>query len=515
MTGNLIGLLPFIPVFAAFLLPLIYMASKKRLVVMYYTVIAVTIVLVLSVLVAIEAYRANNPLVFMAGGWPAPIGIIYTVDRFTAALGVVSTVVIAAIALYSVSYIVDDGYPWYSILLLGVTSGILGVTYTGDMFNLFVMLEVTGISAYSLVMYYRHRALSIVAGLKYAFIGSLGTTLYLLAMGLVYSFYGTLNFVDFSLRLVVQPDFMHALAYGIIMVLALWAFSIKSGVFPNHFWLPDAHPAAPTPISALLSGLVVNVGVIGLYKFVYIASWNTPVDPLNSARRLVLLVTVVMGALSALFGALLMGIQRDVKRLIAYSTVMNLGFLFMGIGCGTSRGLQATLYYIAAHTLAKATLFLSVGVLIKATGTRELEKLSGLGLKYPIAGTALAVSTLALAGIPPLPGFLAKLLLYEALFEYNVILSMMMVIASAIGLLSYMKLFYTILLGVPVVKIVKIDMKAAYVSLVVLTLLVTAFGVAFLFSPQLLQDLFKRAADQVSVGIESYIEYVNATLTRP
>lgn len=515
MISVLVGLIPFLPAFAAFTVPLMYLSFRKRLLVMYYVFAISLVVLALSAVVAVEAFTRETPLVFMAGGWPAPIGIVYVVDRPVALLGLVTALVVAMIALYSVSYIVDEGYPWYSILLLGATSGILGVVYTGDMFNLFVMLEVTGVSAYALVMYYRYRATSIVSGLKYAFIGSLGTTLYLLAMGLTYSVYGTLNFVDFSLKLPVQKNPLQAIAYGVIMVLALWAFSIKSGVFPNHFWLPDAHPAAPTPISALLSGLVVNVGVIGLYKFIYIASWSTPPGTLASVKELVLLVMVVMGTLSALFGALLMNIQRDIKRLIAYSTVMNLGFLFMSVGCGTSHGLMAALYYITTHSLAKATLFLSAGLLIRVAGTRNLEKLAGLGLKYPVVGVALATSTLALAGIPPLPGFLAKLLLYEALFEYNVTLAMLMVVASAIGLLAYMRLFYVVMLGVPSVEIKGLNARAASTSLVVLTVITILVGVVFLFSPQALQGIFKAAADQVTVNIENYVEYIKSTFSTP
>lgn len=510
------GIIPFLPALAGFVIPLIYLLTRKRLIAMSYTVIILFITTLLAFILALETYGIGEPIVFKAGGWPAPIGILYIVDRFTGILGFVSALVLLCISLYSVSYITDEGYPWYSVLLLGAASGILGVIYTGDMFNLFVMLEVTGVSAYALVMYYRHRAISVVSGLKYAFIGSLGTSLYLLAMGVTYSIYGTLNFVDFSLKLATYFSPLHVISYGIVLVLALWAFSIKSGVFPNHFWLPDAHPAAPTPISALLSGLVVNTGIVGLYRFIYIASWNTPPGPFSYVKEFISLTILLMGSLSAIFGALLMNIQRDIKRLIAYSTIMNLGFLFMGLGCMNASGLRATLYYIIAHSLAKSALFLSAGVFIKATGSRDIEKLSGLGLRYPVAGITLTVSTLALSGIPPLPGFLAKLLLYEALFEYNVLVAITMIVASAIGLLAYMKLLYIVVFSVPGLPVGKLNMKTANVSMSIFIVSILILGVLFLFNPQLLRIVFDAASQQVSpVNIVTYIEHVKKVIITP
>jgi multicomponent Na+:H+ antiporter subunit D len=511
----IIGLVPFLPALAGFALPAIYLTTRSRLAIMTYMNVALAATLALSTLVALEAYRVDHPLIFKAGGWPAPIGIVYVVDKFMALLGFVSAAIYLVIGLYSVSYIVDEGYPWYAVLLLGNACGVLGVIYTGDLFNLFVMLEVTSVSSYALVMYYRHRADSVFSALKYAFIGSLGTTLYLLAMGLVYAYYGTLNLVDFSYRVNEVHGAPAQYAFGAIMVLALWAFAIKSGVFPNHFWLPDAHPAAPTPISALLSGLVVNTGVVGLYKVLHIATWNLESGVLASIRSTVAIASIVMGSISAIVGALLMFIQTDVKRLIAYSTVMNLGYLFMSVGCLSPTGLQATIYYVITHSLAKATLFLSAGVFIKIAGSRDLNKLWGLGSKEPVAGIALAISTLTLAGVPPLPGFLAKLLLYEALFEVNPALAILMVVASAIGLLSYMRLFYTVILEAPTIQPKKIDFKLAKVTLTLMTIVLVVTGVIFLFVPQVLEAVVVEATKQASVNVREYVEYVYRTLVRP
>ncbi|MEM4717633.1 MAG: proton-conducting transporter membrane subunit [Desulfurococcaceae archaeon] len=512
MIELIIGLAPFLPALVGFTIPLVYLLTKSRSLILFLTTFTMLILIILTSIIMHNAYTSGNPLVFKAGGWPPPIGITYIVDKFTALMGFVTSIVLFAISLYSVGYIVDEGYPWYSALLLGNAAGLLGVIYTGDLFNLFVMLEVAGVSAYALVMYYRHRPISVVAGLKYAFIASLGTALYLLAMGLVYNFYGTLNLVDFSIKLTNHHEMIEILAFGIILVLSLWAFSIKSGVFPNHFWLPDAHPAAPTPISALLSGLVVNTGVIGLYKILYIGTGLVNNDPLGIIRSLVSLITILMGGLSAIVGALLMNTQRDIKRLIAYSTVMNLGFLFMGLGCLTHGGLRATLYYMSMHSFAKATLFLSAGYFIKQANTRLIDDLSGTGMRSPLVGFIFIISVLTLAGIPPLPGFLAKLMLYEALFELNIGLAIIMVIASAIGLLAYMKLLYIVVFETPRKTIQPLTMKSAIISMLLLSMIIILMGAMFLFNPRLTEMVIDAAARESTIDIVSYIEQVKIIL---
>jgi multicomponent Na+:H+ antiporter subunit D len=507
-----LGLIPLIPAFGAFTIPVVYLASRNRLLVMSVGATSTFISLVISALLTISAFSSNEPLVFKAGGWAAPIGILYVADKFTSTLSLVTCFIGLLIFLYSVSYITDDNYPWYTALLLGAISGILGILLTGDLFNLFVMLEVTSVSSYGLVMYYRRRADSILSGLKYAFIGALGTTLYLLAMGLVYSVYGTLNMVDLSVRITttaITPQVVQV--FSVVMVLALWAFSIKSGVFPNHFWLPDAHPAAPTPISALLSGLVVNTGVVALYKLLYLATGSLisqPLPhPLGDIRSIISLMATCMGALSAIIGALLMYIQRDVKRLIAYSTIMNLGYLFMAVGCGTQRSVEAALLYTSIHSIAKATLFLSAGIFIRAAKSRDLQKLAGSWRASRAGAIALAVSILTLAGVPPLPGFMAKLMLFDALFEYWLPLAVLMIIASAIGLVSYMKLFYTILLAPPVSSTRSVDMKLAKLALIILVATILVAGVLFIAMPQELFTLLRKTSEQ-SIQIQLYREAV-------
>ncbi|QOR94356.1 cation:proton antiporter [Thermosphaera chiliense] len=511
----LTGLTPFIPVFGAFTTPLISSVFKKRTASLYYGFLISGLTLLATLRLLAQSSTYDVPLVFKAGGWPPPVGIIYILDRVNAILSFTTALVLTLIFAYSLEYIRDEGAVWYSILLLGAEAGILGIILTADFFNLFVMLEVASVSSYSLVMYYRSRAYAIISGLKYAFVGAMGTTLYFVGCALLYNAYGTLNIIDLSLKIRGQyvsltgpPIETYLLSLGIGLVLMSWAFTIKSGVFPNHFWLPDAHPAAPTPISALLSGLVVNIGGVSLYKFMFIAlggSISPETQALKSAVSAILMFT---GTCSAIVGALLMNIQKDLKRLIAYSTVMNTGFLFMAVSTGTPLGLSAFIYHTIIHSIAKSNLFLSAGIFIKATRSRSLEDISGLGFKHPVASIAFATSVLTLAGIPPLPGFLSKMLLYEALFEYNIVTAVVMILASTIGLISYMKIFYMLFFGTQGREVEKVSAKMMNAVLLALSVVLISFTLLLVAYPGFYDAVITVTVKQIG-EIETYLESIS------
>ena len=519
MNYHVIGLIPFIPILGAFSTPITYLLLKDRKAVFAHGMIFSLVTLVLTIIALDYAYTSDLPIMYLMGGWPAPLGITYTLDKLTALLMLVTALVMTVVITYSVEYITDEGYPWYITLLLGAYSGMLGVIATSDVFNLFVMLEVTGVSSYGLVMYYRSKAGSIVSGLKYAFIGAMGTTLYLLALAIVYNTYGTLNLIDISLKTHGYPGsyissgqaMYDAVSIGVIMGLAFWTFSIKSGVFPNHFWLPDAHPAAPAPVSAMLSGLVVNTGAVGLFKILYLIYGGSIMENLVPVRNTISLLVVSMGAISALVGSLLMLIQDDVKRLIAYSTVMNTGYIFMSIGVLSTSGILAFLYHTVIHSLAKSTLFLGTGVLVKYAGSRRMDDLAGLGKKHLLPGLAIGISVFTLAGIPPLPGFLSKLLMYEAFFEYNPVFAIVMIIASAIGLLAYMRLFFTVLLEAPGKERAHRVMPIAEASTAAMGILLLLLGILFITYPDAFNTVFNEAVNQLS-NVVDYMSKLSSSL---
>jgi|Deesub1362B_J571_1020462.scaffolds.fasta_scaffold00105_67 multicomponent Na+:H+ antiporter subunit D len=532
---DVIGLTPIIPILFAFALPLTSILIKgNRKLIQAYALTGTGLTLVSSFKLFQLAYASENPLVYTFGKWIAPIGIVYEVDKLSALIALITAALMFLIAIYSYRYLEhDEGLEWYYTLYLGLESGLLGVLLTGDAFNLFVMIEVTSIAAYALVMFYRDRGDSVTAGFKYGLIGAIGTTMYFIALGILYGAFGTVNFAHLAMKihlpaasfikvssgyvtldvlLKAEPTWNIILASGVALALATWAFLIKAAIVPNHFWLPEAHPAAPSPISAILSGLVVNVGVYAMIRFLYTV-YSDVSGELAHVVNVLSAVVIALGAVSALFGAFMMTIQKDVKRLIAYSTIMHMGYLFMAVGVGSSLGLQAAVFHLINHAVAKALLFLAAGIFIHAVGSRNVENLAGLGRKMPIATFSLAIATLSLVGVPPFNVFFSKLALFNALIEENFGLALVLVISSAIALFAYMKVFYIIWFGKPRKEIeVKEPMS---MSLVVLVLALTCLAIGLL-APVILDKFIAPAAEQTvnyQVYIKAILELASKTLS--
>lgn len=402
------------------------------------------------------------------GGWWPPIGISYEVDEVNALIALLTASVMFLITIYSAWYIRDlKSAPYYYTLLLGLEVGMLGCIYTGDAFNLFVMLEVMSISAYALVGFYRSKPEAVEAAIKYGLFGAVATTLYFIGLVFVYGSFGTLNMADLVNKVTFGISSASGTYYGqihaataVALALSLWAFTFKSAVFPNHFWLPDAHPEAPTPVSAALSGLVVNVGVYAIFRFLY--TIFNPYSIVSELRDVMLLVALILGLASGFVGAFMMAIQDDIKRLLAYSTVSHIGLVLVGLSIGTSitvhpntpayvDGLSGALYHLINHSLGKSLLFLASGVVIFMAGnTRRLDEISGVARRNPLLGFAIVVGVLQLLGVPPFGGFFSKYLLYSSYVEAGMpYVSVMINAVSAISLLGYVRLLYAALFKTP------------------------------------------------------------------
>jgi len=525
---QLIGVItPFVAV-SAFLIPLLSLVIKGKRFYNVYASIVSFIVLVMSTLVFLDVYYRKEPIVYAFGGWPPPIGIAYEVDMFNGLLGAYAAFSLFIVVLYSVWYsrFLDDNV-WYYTLLLGLEAGVLGCLYTGDVFNLFVMLEVLSISAYALVAYHRNRPEAVEAAIKYAIIGALVTTCYFISLVFIYSSYGTLNMGDLAYKSITgfSPMYIPTSSNGvygdivfaslIALALALWAFTFKSALFPNHFWLPDAHPEAPTPVSAALSGLVVNIGVYAVARLLYTLFGLNSIIAGNGYRDAILYVLIILGILSGVVGALLMIIQSDVKRFLAYSTISHIGLIYIGLGIGLSSvskeiallGLTATLYHIINHGIGKALLFLASGVYIESTGTRDLGRMAGVGKAYPITSIAFLLGILHLMGFIPFGGFFSKLLIYQAHLGAGLYASAVsVIIISAISLIGYVKLIYVLLLRSPHRAYKACVPKAIEVLLLLMGVLCLLLG---LFSFKIL-NIFGEAVNQGL--IEAYRFYVKPVL---
>ena len=447
-----VGLVPVIPLGFAFLLPFTaFMTGRRRGVVIAYSLTALTVTFLAGIWLFERVYSSKEPLVYAFGNWIAPIGIVFEVDKLSATLVLTATFGFLLAGIYSAKFIRTHGLEFYYTFLLGLEAGTLGAFMTGDAFNAFVMLEVMGASAYAIVGFYRNRSEAVEGAFKYGISGAVATSLYFLALGFIYASFGTLNMADLSAKFhgvsfpVTNKLFGDpTLALAIFFALTLSMVIVKSAIFPGHYWLPSAYSGAPIPVGAVLSGFVEVVGIYLLARYTYTLFHGL------SFWRTLSLVFLTLGAATAFLGSIMMLVQKNVKRLIAYSTILHMGYLFMTLGVGTQLALMAIDFHIVNHAIAKMLLFFTVGAFIYRTGKTNIEDLAGVGREMPINTFLFSLATLSLVGVPPLNVFFSKMLIFNALLQVSPLVASIVVITSAIAAWAYFRLFITLWRGKPV-----------------------------------------------------------------
>lgn len=359
----------------------------------------------LSSLVILTANLSGDILVYRLGGWQPPFGIVLVSDRLAALFLVMATTVVAAGILYALGC--KDKcvtYPAFMPLLLCMGAGLNGALLTGDIFTLFVFIELMVVSSVVLVAISDTR-LGLEAAIKYIFISAMGTLFLLVGIAALYATFGTLNIADIA-RLLTGGE--RPLLAQTAAVMLMCAFLLKSAVFPFHFWQPDFHTTAPTLVSALLSSIVVKVGVYGLIRLTTLLF--TAEAPLIRSLALILgLVGIFFGSLGALQ-------TYDAKRLLAYSTFGQIGFILVGIGFGSAPALAAALVYTVNHAFIKSAMLMLTGAVASRTLTKtaRITDLSGIGQSMALTSGLYFLGGLALAGVPPLNGFISKLTLVQS-----------------------------------------------------------------------------------------------------
>jgi len=372
---------------------------------------------------------AHKILVYKVGGWMPPIGICMVLDGLTSFMLVTVNLVSFVIALYSVNYMqkYTDKYRFYTLFML-MLAGMNGIIITGDLFNLFVFLEIASISSYALVAF-GTEAEELEASFKYAIMGSVASSFVLLGIALLYSYTSTLNMADISLVLAQKGT---GLLVSFVAVLFLMGFGLKAALVPFHAWLPDAHPSAPAPISAMLSGVLIKV--LGVYAIARIF-FN-----IIGINNIYLSILMFLGVVSMLIGVILALAQWDVKRLLAYHSISQIGYVILGIGLGTPLGILGGVFHLFNHSVFKSLLFLNSGALDYALGTRDLQDMGGLREKMPITANTNLIASMSIAGIPPFNGFWSKLLIILACIQSGrIIYAICAVVASILTLASFMK----------------------------------------------------------------------------
>lgn len=388
-----------------------------------------TLILLGLSLITIRIVATQGVLVYSVGGWKLPIGIALVLDGLTVFMLVTVNLMAFFIAIYSINYMERFTSKWkfYTLFLLMV-AGMNGVVITGDMFNLFVFLEIASVASYALVAFGTERH-ELEAAFKYAVMSIVGSLFILLGIVFLYSYTSTLNMADMA-NVLAQKGMSNIVI--MVSVLFIMGFGLKAALVPFHAWLPDAHPSAPAPISAMLSGVLIkSLGVYTLCRFFY------NIIGINSSLSLILMV---LGALSMVIGVFLAIGQWDFKRLLAYHSISQIGYVILGIGLGTPLGIAGGLFHLFNHSVFKSLLFLNSGAVEYATGTRDLKKMGGLMTKMPITGATSLIASMSIAGIPPFNGFWSKLIIIIACVQANRLgYAFWAVLASILTLASFMK----------------------------------------------------------------------------
>ncbi len=404
-----------IPLSAAVLLPLVYIFGKKQL----PKAIAVlgTLSLAASLWTALSGW--GSPFVERTGGWAPELGIVLVVDPLATLFLLLAATGFAISLVNSMEKLGGGPWRYYTLLFLSWAS-VNGIFVTGDLFNLYVFYEIFSVSAYLLVAFSTMAWQAIEAGFKYLVFGTVGALFFLIGTAFAFMATGLLNLALLPDALSKAPPATVTVISGCILIALL----IKTGTFPTHFWLPDAHSSAQSAVSALLSGVLVKVS---LYVLIRLSSLL-----FIEIKQEIFPLILTVGCLSLLAGHLMASRQEDLKRLLAYSTVAQIGYVLIGAGCASGAGFSAAVYHIFNHMAAKMGLFITAGLLVDDGRTRIFSEMAGLGRHRPFLAGTFGFFAAALVGIPPLNGFMSKWFLTLASLERGSVLPALCLIAGTL-----------------------------------------------------------------------------------
>lgn len=385
----------------------------------------------------------DNVIAYTISGFGPPFGVSFVADPLSVFMAFIFCGIGLMASVFSIRYMEHDtGLDKYYTLLFTMVAGMVGVSLAGDFFNFFIFWEALAISSYVLVGFRIKQWEPIEAGFKYLVMSTLGSLLVLYAMSLLYGLTGTLNFAEISILISASQTTSTTIYF--IIGLIIVGFGISAAVAPFHTWLPDAHPAAPSPISAMLSGVVIKAAIYGIIRIFTISIFPAPID-----WTVIVIVLAVFAALTMSVGNVMALLQNDIKRLLAFSSIAQMGYIVLAVSIGFSGGtlgvygLTSGLLHVMNHAIMKGLLFLCAGAFIHAIGTRNIDNLTGIAHRMPVTGVIFTVGVLAISGVPPLNGFISELMIILATLKAGMaIFAAVMLGNILLGFAYYLRLLY-------------------------------------------------------------------------
>lgn len=409
MISHLLTQLPALQVVVPLLAAPICVLFRQRTAAWVTFLVSAWAVFGISFLLAAQVAIGGN-ISYELGGWQPPVGIEYRIDALNAFVMLVVSGIAAVVAPYARRSIdseidPDRAYLFYALLCLCLC-GLLGIAITGDAFNLFVFLEISSLASYALIAMGMHRR-ALMAAFQYLVMGTIGATFILIGIGLLYMMTGTLNMADLAERLpAVEGTRTIDAALAFIVVGAC----LKLALLPLHAWLPNAYGDAPSVVSAFLAATATKVAAYVLIRFIYTvfgADFAFVQLPLGEILIVLSVAAMLYGSVAAIFAA-------NLKRLLAWSSVAQIGYIVLGLSLATREGLVASVLHLLNHGVIKGALFLAVGAMVWRVGDATLDDLAGLGRRMPWTAAAFVLAGLALIGMPATAGFVSKWYLLEA-----------------------------------------------------------------------------------------------------
>ncbi|WP_448547828.1 monovalent cation/H+ antiporter subunit D family protein [Thalassotalea fusca] len=409
MMGNQLAILQVvIPLIAAPLCLLLRHAKLTWLFTLTISAICTVIALLL-----LQQVTIHGPVVYALGDWQAPIGIEYRIDVLGAYLLTIVTSISSIIILASwnvnSSELSKPRQPLFYVTYLLCLTGMLGIIATGDVFNLFIFIEISALASYTLIAMGKDRR-ALTAAFSYLLVGTLGATFILIGIGLMYMLTGTLNMHDLSVRL---AEFSQSRTLFTAFSFVIVGVCLKLALFPLHWWLPNAYAFAPSIASAFLAATATKVAIYILLRFIFGIfgqDFSFSALPLQNILMTLGIAGILLASTMAIY-------QQNAKHLLAYSSVAQIGYMILTLGFNTHSGLLATLVHVFNHALMKGALFLALAAVMYRVGSMEIKQFAGLGKQMPWTFAAIVIGGLSLIGIPLTVGFISKWYMIVASLE--------------------------------------------------------------------------------------------------
>jgi multicomponent Na+:H+ antiporter subunit D len=421
----------FIPVILplAAIVPLLFTYRKLKLQ-QWISVVSMAALTAQAILILTRVI-SEGPFAMQAGGWPAPFGITFVADMFSAILLLTAAVLFLLVTIYSTGFMDDTRkQAGFYILIHGLAAGVNGAFLTGDIFNLYVWFEVMLISSFVLVTLGGDKK-QLRGAIKYVVINLIGSVIFLTAIGLMYGQTGTLNMADIALRL---RESQHSGLINSSLMLFFVAFGIKAAVFPFYFWLPASYPTPPVAVTAFFAGTLTKVGVYVILRFYSLfvvtdlAAWQ--------------IIAMVVAGITMVSGVLMAASAYDIRKILSFHIISQIGYMIMGLGIATVTGMAGAIYFMVHNMLSKTATFLAAGLIYKFRGSYDLKALGWIYRDYPLLAFLFLLPALSLAGIPPMPGFFGKFFLIWGGFQAGAwTITGIALLVSVITLFSMVKIW--------------------------------------------------------------------------